>query len=237
MKIPASLILLLIAFAFPSSALAQMFELSPSGEVMVGNPVAVTLTGLPPNAEVNVGAERMLGNLWRQAAPPQLYRSEARFRAGSDGRIDLGSSPALSGSFTGPDPNGLFWSMRPITGGEMPILAEGEIKLTASIDGRPVATSSIRMVDRPAGFRADPVAGLPGSYFAKHPGPGKRPVIILIEGEDSSGYNRSWMMPRLLVQGYSVFHFATYSLVYGSGRPAVEGLPTRYVDIPIDRLE
>lgn len=228
---------LLLAWGTASSAaFGQQFEFRAGRQVIAGNPAEIGLTGLPPNAEVEVRAERVLVNRWERGAPLKTYRSEARFRADASGSVDLKSSPSLGGSFTGSQPNGLFWSMQPVA--DAPAVAEtDEVKLTASIDGRPVATSAFRLIDRMPGFTVREVPGFPGSYYAPHPGGGKRATIIVVGGSDGDSSSRDVLMPRLAAQGFSVFHFATYSLAWGSAGPAVEGLPTRYVDIPIDRLQ
>jgi hypothetical protein len=219
-----------------SPATAQQFALRSGENVIAGHPVQISLTGLPPNAEVEVTAERVLMDRWKESAPVRAYRSRARFRADDHGSVDVDQSPSLGGSFTGSDQSGLFWSMEPVdgAGGVSP---SDQVKLTATIGGRTVATSSFRLIDRPTGVSVREVPHQPGSYFAAHPGKGKRPVVIVVDGVDGNSYSRDVLMPRLVAQGFSVFHFATYALVYGPGRPSVEGLPTRYVDIPVDRLE
>lgn len=227
---------LLIALgAVHSPAAAQQFEFDAGREIVAGNPVEISLAGLPPDAVVEVRAERVLENAWQLGAPLGTYRSEARFQADAAGSVDLNASPSLGGSFTGVSRSGLFWSMLPVEDDTDPSPTP-DVTLTATIDGQPVARSSIRLLDRMPGYTAHEVPEFPGSSFAPHPGPGAHPVVIIVDGAENA-YSRDMLMPRLAAQGFSVFRFATYSLVYGSGRPAVEGLPTRYVDIPVDRLE
>lgn len=228
--------LLAAGAACATAAGAQQFEVRPGRAVIAGNPVEISLTGLPPNTEVEVRTERVLKAYWERGAPVRTYRSDARFLSDARGSVELHASPSLGGSFTGTDPSGLFWSMQPVQDG--PAASEtDDVKLTASIAGRAVANSSFRMLGHSPGFRAQPVPGFAGSYFAAHPSPGRHPVIIIVDGADDGSNSREMLMPRLVAQGFSVFHFATYALVYGPGRPTVEGLPTRYVGIPVDRLQ
>jgi hypothetical protein len=230
------LLLVLAGMLVPAEANAQKFEFVSGERVVAGTPVEIRLTGLPPNAEVEIEAQRVLVNEWERGAPTKTFRSQARFRADARGTVELDESPSLGGSFTGTDPSGLFWSMQPVSNAPA-ALASNEVTLTASIDGRRVAQSSFRLLDRMPGFSVQEVPGLPGSYFAAHPSRGKHPVIIVVGGVDDNSYSRNVLMPRLAAHGFSVFHFATYALVYGPGRPSVEGLPTRYVNIPVDRLQ
>jgi hypothetical protein len=229
-------LLMTLGVAGVSAASAQQIDVLPDRAMDAGSPVALRLTGLAPEGEVTVQAERVLTNVWERGTPTSLYRSEARFRADSQGVVDLNASPSLGGTYTGTDPSGLFWSMQPADAAPSGHAAD-EVKLTVSIGSRPVVRSSFRVRERPPGFLVQEVASLPGSYFAPHPGPGRRPTIIVIGGADTNSHSRDFLMPRLVAQGFSVLHFATYSLVYGGGSPAVDGLPTRYVDIPVDRLQ
>ncbi len=227
---------LLPGILLPPAATAQQFEPQSGYEVLGGDAVEITLTGLAPEAEVEVTAERTLNNRWEQGAPVKVYRSQARFRADNRGTVDLSDSPSLGGSFTGADPGGLFWSMRPVDAPGT-ASASDEVKLSAKVGGRTVASSSFRLINQMKRFTLREVPGFPGSYFAPHPKRGMRPGIIIVGGTDDDFSNREVLMPRLVAQGFSVLYFATYSLVYGPGRPKVEGLPTRYVDIPVDRLQ
>ncbi len=229
-------LLLLAGTLWTHAATAQHFEMQSGKEVLAGNPVPIRLTGLPPETDVEITAERTLANRWKQGAPVKVYRSKARFRADQRGSVDLGNTPSFGGSFTGVDPSGLFWSMEPIDTPASPPLTD-EVKLSAHIGGRTIANSSFRLVDRMKNFSVREVPGFPGSYFAPYPSPGKHPVIIIVDGADDNSYSRDVLMPRFAAQGFAVFHFATYSLVYGPGQPSVEGLPTRYVEIPVDRLQ
>ncbi|MEM1196248.1 MAG: acyl-CoA thioesterase/bile acid-CoA:amino acid N-acyltransferase family protein [Pseudomonadota bacterium] len=223
----------LVACANP--AFAQRFELDNEGVVIAGDPIAIEVLDLPPETEIELRAERVLKNYYQRGFPVRRYQSLAMFRSDESGRVDLATSPALSGSYEGADPLGLFRSMQPL--GEDVVEADDRVTLTARIDGEVVSSTTFEMRTATPGFRIEDVASLPGSYFAAHPGPGKHPVIIVVDGVDDNRQSREVLMPQLVAKGYSVFHFATFEVIFGPGKPSVEGLPTRYVDIPIDRLQ
>lgn len=218
-----------------SPALGQQFDLASGPIVELNEPVEIKLTDLPPNAEVEIRAQQTLKTYYQRGTPTLRYQSAARFAADENGRIDLATSPALQGSYSGVDPSGLFWSMVP-TSSES-VAADNSVLLEALIDGEVIAATSFERRTSPADYVVEAVPELPGSYFASNPEPGDHPVIIMVEGIDTLGIGREVEMPRLVAQGYSVLYLATYALVFGSDEPALPGLPMRYVDIPIDRLQ
>lgn len=218
-----------------AQAAAQEFELTKGETINAGEPVEIRLTGLPPETDVEIEARRVLKSYYRRGMPRLAYRSAATFRSDADGVIDLARTPAQSGSYEGTDAAGLFWSMTPVS--DESVSPDDTVLLEAFIDQRSVASSSFEMPFERASFRVEEMPGLPGSYFAAAEGQSDSPVIILVDGADSLGDSREVVMPQLVAQGYSVLHFATFELVYGPGKPTVEGLPGQYVDIPIDRLQ
>ncbi|MEL6541333.1 MAG: acyl-CoA thioester hydrolase/BAAT C-terminal domain-containing protein [Pseudomonadota bacterium] len=225
----------MIALACATAAAAQRFEIG-SGEVITaGDPIEVSVLDLPPDTKVELRAERVLKHYYQRGFPIRRYEASALFRSDKNGRVNLATSPALGGSYEGADPSGLFRTME--VASEESVEADNEVTLTALIDGRVVATASFEMQTAAPTILVEEVPELPGSYFAAPSGPGKHPVIILVDGADDNRQSREMLMPQLVAKGYSVFHFATFALVYGPGKPSVEGLPTRYVDIPIDRLQ
>lgn len=42
-----------------------------------------------------------------------VFKASALYRADEKGSVDVGSTPSLSGSYTGVEPMGLFWSLAP----------------------------------------------------------------------------------------------------------------------------
>jgi dienelactone hydrolase len=225
--------LTLVAGISPASA--QRIEISGGEGVTAGDPIAIKVLDLPPGTEVELRAERVLKAYYERGFPVRRYQSSATFRSDEQGRINIATSPALSGSYEGTEAIGLFRSMRPAS--DEPAEADDTVLLTASIDGKVVASKSFEMRYAGPSYRVEAIPSLPGSYFASPPGPGKHPVIIVVDGVDSNAQSRELLMPQLVAKSYAVVHFATYDIIYGPRDASVEGMPTRYVDIPIDRLQ
>lgn len=104
--------------AMPASA--QSLRVEPGNTVLDGEPVRIVIDGLRANEEIDLRAERWHADVSLQRRPPRLFRSEIRLRADADGRIDLGRSAPLSGTYEGIDPSGVFWSMAPVPDGQAP---------------------------------------------------------------------------------------------------------------------
>ena len=226
---------LLTSVTFGCAAQAQMFELDTQVTRYAGDPIEIIVSGLTPQSEVELQARRVLKNHYAPGAPTQVYASSARFLADDDGRIDLTTSAAIAGSYEGVDPNGLFWSMRPVSEETVPV--NPSVEIDAIVDGETVASTAFDLVYAPTDYTVQDVPSIPGSYFAANPNSGDHPVIIVVGGADKLQINREAVMPQLVAQGYSVFYFANYEIIYGSAEPSVKELPTRYVDIPIDHLQ
>ena len=226
---------LLTSLTLGCAAEAQTFEIDPHAVRYAGDPVDIVVSGLAPQSDVELRARRVLKNHYAPGAPTQVYTSSARFQVDEDGRVDVSTSAALDGSYTGVDPNGLLWSMRPDS--DETVAATSRLELEARVDGDIVAATSFDLTQVPEGYTVTAVPTLPGSYFAANPNPGDHPVIIIVGGADKLGINRETAMPQLVAQGYSVFYFANYEIIYGPSEPSVKELPTRYVNIPIDELQ
>ncbi|XP_078515787.1 acyl-coenzyme A thioesterase 1-like [Lissotriton helveticus] len=82
--------------------------IAPSAKCLFDDPVRVSVSGLSPLQEVTLRA-----SLTDETGVP--FRSSAQYRADSSGELDLTSSPALGGSYTGVEPMGLVWSLLPET--------------------------------------------------------------------------------------------------------------------------
>jgi len=226
---------LMSSVAFGGFAEAQSFEIDTHVTRYAGDPVDIVISGLPPQSEVELQARRVLKNHYAPGTPTQVYASSARFITDEDGRIDVSASAAIDGSYTGVDPNGLFWSMRSVS--DDAVSATPRVELDAIVLGETVASTAFDLDQGPAGYSAQDVPSIPGAYFAPNPNPGDHPVIIIIGGADKLKVNRETIMPQLVARGYSVFYFANYEIIYGPSEPSVKELPTRYVNIPIDDLQ
>lgn len=81
--------------------MAAAFSISPAID-LIDVPRRIALSGLPAGAEVTIAAETLRdGHVWR---------AEAVFAAGIDGRIDLERDAPLRGDYTGVAGMGLVWA-------------------------------------------------------------------------------------------------------------------------------
>ena len=76
-----------IIFSFASVASSQSFNIQPANPVLSGEPITISLTGLPTNAEVKITAERVVVAYGQ--AKPTLYRADAVYTTSTDGKLDL----------------------------------------------------------------------------------------------------------------------------------------------------
>jgi dienelactone hydrolase len=208
----------------------------PSSDVLYGEEAQITLVGLPPSTEVEIEAERSMNPGWPAGAGVQLYKSSARFATDASGGLNLASTAPLSGSYSGVDPMGLFWSMS-ATSEVGRIDRYPEVRLTASIGGQAVATMKVNLHGWAPEVRTENVAAFPGALFASLPGSEARPVLILLHGSDGGTGMGRVMAPMFASRGYAVLSLPYYSPPDQSGRREIEALPGAFADIPIDRLE
>jgi hypothetical protein len=122
------------------AAVSPAIVVSPSN-ALVDEPLSIRLTGLPPGQPVTLRA-RMHDHLDRP------WASAAVFRAGPTGAVDVTTAAPETGSYSGVDAMGLFWSMQPEPGSlegpfALTTLAPLTATLTADVDGAPVATASV----------------------------------------------------------------------------------------------
>ncbi|XP_078502921.1 acyl-coenzyme A thioesterase 1-like [Lissotriton helveticus] len=83
-------------------------RVAPSAKGLFDDPVRLSVRGLSQLQGVTLRA-----SLTDEAGVP--FRSSAQYRADSGGGLDLTSSPALGGSYTGMEPMGLLWPLLPET--------------------------------------------------------------------------------------------------------------------------
>ena len=84
-------------------------------------------------------------------------------------------------------------------------------------------------------LRTEPVAAFPGAVFASTPGV-RRPALIVLGGSEGGAETAKRFAPMLAKLGYSVLGLPYYSPAYDPSAK-IEGLPTAFSDIPVDRLQ
>lgn len=208
------------------------FRISPAGEVLQGVPVRVRLTGLASGQTVQITAERRFGR------PAAVHRSSAIFRAGRDGSVDLGRDAPMSGDYQGIDAAGLFWSMAP---SDQPLPGDwrtGEVRLSARVDGRVIATGMVRLLGSLPQVVDEAIPGFPAARLYRLPGGGPRPVVVVLHGADGGTGASERYGHKLASQGYAVVGLPYYSPDWGQYGPpkAIAELPGSFIDIRIDQL-
>lgn len=218
---------------------AQRIDLQPaSGEVIVGEPLHIALAGLPPQAEVTLVAERAQPDFLGR----RLYRAEARFRADADGRVDLATQAPASGSYSGADLRGLFWSMRPVPQGDASALADGEVRLQVQRDGQPLARQSLRLRLAAADLQQRDATAFPGArLFWREGQAGRRPALIALGGSEGGSVAVGQAARLLASHGYAVLALPYHSPprwgATGPLPPELPALPAAFADIAVDRLQ
>lgn len=180
--------------------------------------------------ELQAGA-RMTLKLWSSFGEVVLL-SSATFIADAKGVVDLSVQAPISGSYSGVDAMGLFWSRAPVSGAVatgMAGMSKDPFTATLSAeleDGRPPILHAITRVFQGPGIasREVKVNGLVGRMFEpEQPGPHR---AVLVVGGSNGGLGWSQEMAGLLAsRGYAALALAYF---------AAEGLPPTLDRIPLE---
>lgn len=164
--------------------------------------VHIKVNNLPSNGKVTL--HLMTEQEWRRS--PALFVSCSHHIASQSGEIELDTSPSIGGSYTGVDPMGLFWSLRPAPSGPQNIrmvvknvdqpclytlsVYPGHLKLndleeskskinTGGVTCKPLSVTTVTRLKKAADVRKIPVreGGVRGTLFLP-PGVGPHPGVI-----------------------------------------------------------
>ena len=184
--------------------------------------VHIRLLGFTPGQRVRLRAEMA-------DDAGQRWRSWAEFEANKAGAVHVLSAAPLSGSYSGADGMGLFWSMARADDGVPATFARTTtnpltITFTAEADGREVATTQHTRLGMAAGVRRVEARerGLVGTLFLP-PDHGRHPGVIVLGG--SSGGIREPLAALLASHGCAALALAYFG---------AEGLPPQLADIPLE---
>ena len=231
---------LALTLLLATSAQAQRIDVLPATDVLVGDALQIVLNGMPPNLEVSLQALRQVVEF---TGGQRTYSAQARFKADAQGRVNLATQAPLTGTYSGADARGLFWSMLPnkdASGQEAAPRLQTVLLQARLPDGTLLAEQAVQL--RPSSpavlqRKAEPFAG---AVFATLPGAQKRPTLILLGGsEGGSLITRD--APVWASRGFAVLALPYYSPPgWGANGPTPAELPTlpaAFADIPIDRLQ
>jgi dienelactone hydrolase len=215
-----------------SCATAQTFHVEPANPILVGEPLSIKVDGLPADQNVTLTAERSMAASSPEGSPV-LYRSQVVFPA-PQRTLDLATAKPVSGTYTDADIHGLFWSMAPVAGGELGGLQPLQVKLTATVEGRVLASATIEFIDALPEVEVEQVKQFPGAVFATLPGNVRRPALIVLGGSEGGGWVARDRSPRFASRGFAVLGLPYYSP--GAKDREIPELPAAFADIPVERL-
>ena len=244
-----SLLVCALAVLAIDTALAQRFNITPANPILLGEPITISLTGLPPGKDVTISSERVM----REPGDDKsiLHRAEATFTVAADGTLDLASAKPKRGSYARADVRGLFWSMLPVAGAIDANRVLMEVRLRADAadtadaankapGDKALAETALSFVQQLAEVKTEPVAKFPGAQFATVRDPAdtqrKRPAIILLGGSEGGTYVTR-AAGAVASRGFAVLALPYYSPTdWQTGRAELASLPAAFMDIPVERL-
>ena len=205
-------------------------ELDPAGSSLVGDPISVRVSGLPPGQPVVLFSQMVdrYGRLWT---------GEATFTSSSQGVVDPARQAPTDAAWEGVDPIGPFWALaRKTARGAHPEPEDGDaerIAISALVDGRAVATAAVVRWYRRPDVEELPVDadGLAARLFVTR-NTDPRPAVIVLPGSGGG-------IPVVEAQHLASHGYAALALGY-FGEPGVpkdlELVPLEYFDRAIDWL-
>lgn len=200
------------------------FEVRPK-EALAGEPIHVVASGCRPGATVAIRG-------MRRDARGVTWMSQASFVVGNDGEVDASRDAPTAGTYTGVDPFGLLWSMRPPAGAPKEPFDRGvdlffDTEFELVIDGDVKARDGVRHQLLTNGVQRIDVRerGLHGTFFTPAAS-GPRPTILIVGGSEGGLHEGSAAL--LASHG-----FATLALAYFG----IADLPSVLVEIPLEYFE
>lgn len=217
-------LILLLLLALPTAAPAQVIDLP--AEVIEGEPVPVKVRDLRPGDKIELQIRWITstGN-----------RTDGRsvFAVGPNGAIDPARDPAIEGDYAGVDASGPFWSMRP---GARSTSELGTLRLQVRSGERLLTEQTIPLRTMAAGIVVEEVTEFPGArLYRPSEATGRIPVIIVLGGSEGGSSGARDSAPRLAGLGYAALALPYYNPGWSGER--LPGLPSAFVDIPVDRLK
>ncbi len=224
-----------LAFAavpgFVSAEGAARLRIAPS-TVLEGDPVSIRVTGLSAGERVTLCA------LSRDAAGHAQF-AQASFLADAHGVVDLATSAPRSGSYTGADLRGLFWSRRPVDASSQADadrwrpaapLESGQVLLGLERGGQigDQARLTLNAADPDVVREEVRADGLVGSFHVRR-GAVRRPCVIILGGAEGGRFFGDWLGPRLASRGY-----ACLGIAYFSADGSIAGIPNALEHIPVE---
>lgn len=194
---------------------------------LLDQPVQVRIFHLPPKQLVSITLTSIdaLGRTWV---------STARFESGSQGEINLATTPSLGGSYTGVQPMGIVSSMKPMAGQSgnyaywWAASSAQDFHLSVGISGQEVASATFQRLGSAPGVTvtAETLAaqGFIGQFWMPPPGMVRRPAILEFGGSEG-GLDGGVLGADLASAGYPTLDIAYFK---------EPGLPQTLSRIPLE---
>ncbi len=219
MKLAFCTLAFLIFNAAPACAFALTLDVTPPVS-LVDQPISIRITRALPGANVTISATETIFGM--------VFQSSAAFLANAHGIVDPAMQGPLSGSYSGVDAMGLFWSMeptamKPAISSHSDYLTPRTVTFHAS-DGSTTAVQSIeRRVIEPGIASVDVrEPGLYARFYAHNDGQ-RHPSVIVLGGAEGG-------LPEERPAIIASHGFNTLSLAYFG----VDDLPRSLVSVPIE---
>lgn len=243
-------LLLLGAIAAPAAAAPTV--LAPA-EILASDPPGLAITGLAPGSRVRVHALRRVTLAAANGQPerPVVVHAWADFVADRLGLVKPGEMAPLAGTWSDVDPLGLMWSGWPA--GDARLEGVGEeglgaeslsdnraLLVTVEVDGTrlPPQRIAFRPADRGLDISDLTVAADGVSGVLAIPLERKRLLPAIIELHGSEGGSMAAARSRAITlasRGYAVL--ALNYVAYAYGGPGIAGVPTTFVNLPVELLD
>ncbi len=212
---------LIVPLARGGVEMQPQLEVSPQ-QVLVGDPVSIRASGLNPGtlASIRIAGKDPFGNTWS---------SEAWFRADQNGTIDTWRDAPVSGSYTGVDGAGLFWSMACdyAAGMASPFAPLPSLVITLIVDGKEMANQTVQRVAALNVLKETLSGPITGVFIRPQELTQPTPALIVLGGSEG-GYNEGWATVMA-----SKTRMPTLALAYFGA----EGLPPTLEHIPLETVE
>ncbi len=221
-----SFILLLVCLSIAASG--QMSTKAPRinapAAILHDQDMPVFISGLTPDAVYGVRTEFVsrAGTVWR---------SECQFRSDAKGNIDLATAAAISGSYTGVDSLGIFWSMENTKEKQTdPSLFESDDQSVVTISVREsekiIATQTVVRRLRQTGISTVEIRTPITGTFLQPSQTGKQPGVIVLGGSEG-GILRS-RAALIASHGYPTLALAYFG---------AESLPDDLERLPVENVD
>jgi dienelactone hydrolase len=219
-------VVLLVGAGCQSGPAAHLQLVVDHPTTLMDMPLAIQVDGAQPDATVGLQARAV-------SSTGTVWTSSATFPADARGRVDLAHArPLPSSSYSGADPMGLFWSLKPTSrAGTVPTVPPDpeHVTLTATSGGASTSAAVTRLTMGPGVTnRQLSIAGegFFGRYFAPPAQTGPHAAVLVFGGSEGGLVSGVVLEASLLAShGYPSLALAFF------GEP---GLPPALQNVPLD---